>query len=116
MAIEDKLRGLVPDPARTLNSSYQWGPSPAPTAAQLLRHVADQQSVMWVNDLGWDSVRDESDLIEFMGQGSLTSAIGGDSTDVSLMTSMPCGVLNRPDIFANFASKMSLAQEWTSYI
>jgi hypothetical protein len=29
---------------------------------------------------------------------------------------MLCGVLNRPDIFADFASKKSLAQEWTSSV
>ncbi|KAL3482042.1 hypothetical protein BJX99DRAFT_243378 [Aspergillus californicus] len=80
---------------------------PGLKAAQLLRRVAELQSMTRVQDLGWDSIRDEADLIEIMGQGAVEG-------NVESTTSLLCGILNRRDLFINLADKMSIAQEWTS--
>ncbi|KAL3462101.1 hypothetical protein BJX64DRAFT_299733 [Aspergillus heterothallicus] len=82
---------------------------PGLKAAQLLRRVVELQSTTRVQDLGWDDIRDEADLIEVTGQGGVEG-------DVELTTSLLCGILNRRDVFINLADKMSIAQEWTSGI
>lgn len=93
------------------NYFYHIGDLPEPGAKELIRRLNELRNEDEGRALGENLDYDEADLEEFVGESALAIADGEKSIDAMLYVCL--AVLNREDTFKNFATRFTIAQEWT---
>lgn len=93
------------------NYLYHVGDLPEPGGKELIRRLHELRNEDEGRSLGENLDYDEADLEQFVGDSAIAIADGEKSIDAMLDVCL--AVLNRGDTFKNFATKFSIAQEWT---